>query len=99
MSFFKSTLIAGAMTLAYATGAFAQNLEAWDIRDRSAYVVMMDGTLKIVSLGDKGTAMLMKHARKVPKGMVFLMHNGSLYMVSAGKMFDQAGMPGFGAGR
>jgi len=99
MSFFKSTLIAGAMTMAYATGAFAQNVEAWDIRERSAYVVMMDGTMKVVSLGDKGTAMLMKHARKVPKGMAFLMHNGSLYMVSAGKMFDQAGMPSFGAGR
>jgi hypothetical protein len=42
MSFFKSTLIAGAMTMAYMTGAVAQNLEAWDIRERSAYVVMMD---------------------------------------------------------
>ena len=49
MSFLKSTLIASAMTMAYATGAVAQNLEAWDIRDRSAYVVMMDGSMKIVS--------------------------------------------------
>jgi hypothetical protein len=43
-------------------------------------------------------AMLMKGARKVPKGMVFIMHNGSLYMVNAGKMFDKAGMPSFGGG-
>jgi hypothetical protein len=95
MSLFKSTLIAGAMTMAYMTGAVAQNLEAWDIRERSAYVVMMDGSMKIVRLGDKGSAMLMKHARKVPKGMVFLMHDGALYMVNAGKMFDRAGAPSF----
>jgi hypothetical protein len=98
MSFFKSTLIAGAMTLAYATGAFAQNLEAWDIRDRSAYVVMMDGTMKVVRLGDKGMAMLMKGAKKVPRGTAFVMNNGNLYMVKVTRMFDQAGMPSFGAG-
>jgi hypothetical protein len=39
--------------------------------------------------------MLMKHARKVPKGMVFLMHDGALYMVNASKMFDRAGAPSF----
>jgi hypothetical protein len=98
MSFFKSTLIAGAMTLAYATGALAQNLEPWDIRDRSAYVVMMDGTMKVVRLGDKGMAMLMKGAKKVPRGTAFVMSNGSLYMVKVTRMFDQAGMPSFGGG-
>jgi hypothetical protein len=96
MSFFKSTLIAGAMTMSYATGAFAQNLEPWDIRDRSAYVVMMDGTMKVVRLGDKGMAMLMKGAKKVPRGTAFVMSNGNLYMVKVTRMFDQAGMPSFG---
>jgi hypothetical protein len=96
MSFLKSTLIAGAMTMAYATGAFAQNLEAWDIRERSAYVVMMDGTMKVVSLGDKGMAMLMKGAKKVPRGTAFVMSGGNLYMVKVTRMFDQAGMPSFG---
>ena len=99
MSFFKSTLIAGAMTMAYATGAFAQNLEPWDIRDRSAYVVMMDGTMKVVRLGDKGMAMLMKGAKKVPRGTAFVMSGGNLYMVKVTRMFDQAGMPSFGGGR
>jgi hypothetical protein len=96
MSLFKSTLIAGAMTMAYATGAFAQNLEPWDIRDRSAYVVMMDGTMKVVRLGDKAMAMLMKGAKKVPRGTAFVMSNGNLYMVKVTRMFDQAGMPSFG---
>jgi hypothetical protein len=99
MSFLKSTLIAGAMTMAYATGAFAQNLEAWDIRERSAYVVMMDGTMKVVSLGDKGMAMLMKGAKKVPRGTAFVMSGGNLYMVKVTRMFDQAGMPSFGGGK
>jgi hypothetical protein len=97
MSLIKSALIAGATTVAYMSGAVAQNLEPWDIREHSAYVVMMDGSMKIVRLGDKSTAMLMKTAKKVPRGMVFIMHNGSLYMVNAGKMFDRAGMPSFGA--
>jgi hypothetical protein len=96
MSFFKSTLIAGAMTMAYATGAFAQNLEAWDIRERSAYVVMMDGSMKVVSLGDKGMGMLMTGAKKVPRGTAFVMSGGNLYMVKAARMFDFAGMPSFG---
>jgi hypothetical protein len=99
MSFLKSTLIAGAMTMAYATGAFAQNLEAWDIRERSAYVVMMDGTMKVVSLGDRGMGMLMKGAKKVPRGTAFVMSGGNLYMVKVTRMFDQAGMPSFGGGK
>jgi hypothetical protein len=97
MSFFKSALIAGGMTLALATGAFAQGGgDPWDIKERTAYVVMMDGTMKQVRLGDKGMAMLMKAARKVPRGTVFVMSGGDLYMVNAAKMFDKAGMPVFG---
>ena len=98
MSLTKTALIASAMTVAYMTGAVAQNLEPWDIRDRSAYVVMMDGSMKVVRLGDKGMSMLMKNAKKVPRGTVFVMSGGSLYMVNAGKMFDHAGMPSFGGG-
>jgi hypothetical protein len=99
MSLIKTALVAGAMTVAYMSGAVAQNLEAWDIRERSAYVVMMDGSMKVVSLGDKGMAMLMKGAKKVPRGTAFVMSGGNLYMVKAARMFDFAGMPSFGGGR
>jgi hypothetical protein len=34
--------------------------------------------------------MAVKHARTVPRGTVFFMNNGSLYMASRG-MFDRAG--------
>jgi hypothetical protein len=97
MSFIKTAIVAGGMSLATLTSALAQGgLEAWDIRERSAYVVMMDGKMMRTSLGDKGMAMLMKNARKVPRGTVFVMSGGQLYMVNAAKMFDQAGMPSFG---
>ena len=98
MSFTKTTLAAAGMSLALVTGALAQGLEPWDIRERSAYVVMMDGKMMRVSLGDKGMTMLMKGAKKVPRGTAFVMSGGQLYMVNASKRFDRAGMPSFGGG-
>ena len=72
------------MSLALLTGALAQGgLEAWDIRERNAYVVMMDGKMMRVSLGDKGMTMLMKGAKRVPRGTAFIMSGGQLYMVNA----------------
>ena len=98
MSFTRTTLAAAGMSLALVTGALAQGLEPWDIRERSAYVVMMDGKMMRVSLGGKGMTMLMKGAKKVPRGTAFVMSGGQLYMVNASKMFDRAGMPSFGGG-
>jgi hypothetical protein len=97
MSFIKTATVAAGMSLALLTGALAQGgLEPWDIREHSAYFIMMDGKMMRVNVGDKGMAMLMKHARKVPRGTVFVMSGGQLYMVSGAKMFDHAGMPSFG---
>ena len=96
MSLIKSALVAGGMSLALMTGALAQGNEPWDIKERTAYVVMMDGTMKTVRLGDKGMTMLMKGAKKVPRGTVFVMSGGQLYMVNASKMFDRAGNAMFG---
>lgn len=97
MSFVKTTLVAAGMSLALLTNALAQGgLEAWDIREHSAYFIMMNGKMMRVNVGDKGMAMLMKHARKVPRGTVFVMSGGDLYMVNGAKMFDKAGMPSFG---
>lgn len=97
MSFTKTTLVAAGMSMALITGALAQGgLEPWDIRERSAYVVMMDGKMMRVSLGDRGMTMLMKNAKKVPRGTAFVMSGGQLYMINVSKMFDRAGMPSFG---
>ena len=90
MSLIKSALIAGSMSLAFATAAFAGENNPWDMRDRTAYVVMMDGTMKSMEITDKGMGMLMRRARKVPRGTVLFMSNGQLYMASAASMFDRA---------
>ena len=100
MSLVKSALAAGGMSVALiatsVSGAFAQGNEPWDVKERTAYVVMMDGTMKTVRLNDKGTAMLMKNAKRVPRGTAFVMSGGQLYMVNAAKMFDRAGNAMFG---
>jgi hypothetical protein len=90
MSFLKSTLIAGSMSLAFITAAFAGENNPWDMRDRTAHVVMLDGSMKTMDISDKGMAMLMRRAKKVPRGTVFFMNNGQLYMASAASMFDRA---------
>jgi hypothetical protein len=92
----KSALLVAGMSLALVSGAFAQGNEPWDIKERTAYVVMMDGTMKTVRLGDKGMTMLMKGAKRVPRGTAFVMSGGQLYMVNASKMFDRAGNAMFG---
>ena len=86
----KSLTVAAGMTLAFVTGALAGENNPWDVRDRTAYVVMMDASMKTMDISDKGVTMLMRHARKVPRGTVFFMNNGQLYMASAASMFDRA---------
>ena len=91
MSIAKTALVAAGMSLALLTGAVAQNLEPWDIREHTAYVITMDGKTMRVSMSDKGMATLMKGAKRVPRGTVFVMSGGQLYMINAAKMFDRAG--------
>ena len=91
MSFTKTALIAAGMSMALLTGAVAQNLEPWDIREHTAYVITMDGKMMRMTMSDKGMTTLMKGAKRVPRGTVFVMSGGQLYMVNASKMFDKAG--------
>ena len=90
MFFIKSAVAAGAVCLALATTAFAGENNPWDMRDRTAYVVMLDGTMKSMDITDKGMTMLMRRARHVPRGTVFFMNKGQLYMASAASMLDRA---------
>ena len=96
MSFIKTAVVAAGLSLALLTHAAAQNLEPWDIREHTAYVITMDGKTMRVSMSDKGMATLMKGAKRVPRGTAFVMSGGQLYMVNAAKMFDRAGNAMFG---
>jgi hypothetical protein len=84
------TLYAAAALLALATPAFAQEASPWDLRDRNAYVLDMQGKMWSKPMSTAGWNMAVKNARAVPRGTVFFMNNGRLYMASRG-MFDRAG--------
>lgn len=86
----KSTVAAAALTLTLIGTAIAGENNPWDMRDRVGYAVMLDGTMKSMDISDKGMAMLMRRAKRVPRGTVFFMNNGQLYMASAASMFDRA---------
>ena len=85
------TLCAATALMALAGPALAQGPEAWDLRERSAYVLDMQGKMWSTRMTTGAWTMAVKHARAVPRGTVFFMNNGQLYMTSRGTMFDRAG--------
>ena len=93
MSFVKTAIAAGGIALALTSGAAAQNPEPWTLAERNAYLVMMDGRTMTMRLNDRAVGLLMKSAKRVPRGTAFIMSNGQLYMVNARKMFDREGNP------
>ena len=82
-------VLAAAALVTMATPALAQDTAPWDLRDRNAYVMDMQGKMWLTRVGDKGMAMLMRKAKAVPRGTTFFTSNGRLYMASG--MFDRAG--------
>ena len=86
----RTKILCAAVLLAVATPAFAQDASPWDLRDRNAYVLDMQGKMWSKPISQNGWAMMAKNARAVPKGTVFFMEGGQLYMARAG-LFDRAG--------
>ena len=86
----RTKILCAAAMLAMATPAFAQDASPWDLRDRNAYVLDMQGKMWSMQMTTTGWNMAAKSARAVPRGTVFFMNNGRLYMTSRA-MFDRAG--------
>jgi len=86
----KTAIAAAALTLTLVGAATAAETNPWDLRDRMAYAVMMDGSMRSMEISDKGMTMLMRHAKRVRPGTVLFMNNGQLYMAVGGAMFDRA---------
>lgn len=84
------TVCAAAAVLAMATPAMAQDASPWDLRERNAYVLDMQNKMWSTRASAKGWAMMTRQARAVPKGTVFFMNNGQLFMARAG-LWDRAG--------
>lgn len=82
-------VLAAVALVTMATPALAQDTSPWDLRERNAYVMDMQGKMWSTRVGDKGMAMLMRKAKAVPRGTTFFTNNGRLYMASG--MFDRAG--------
>jgi hypothetical protein len=85
MPVLKRILCAATIAVAVATSAFAQQGDPWNLQEGKAYVVDMQGKMKVMQPKDQGMAMMKKRAKPVPKGMVFFMNNGQLYMMQGNR--------------
>jgi len=91
MSLSRKAFLGALLATCLATPAFAQ-AESWDLKERMFYVVDPNGQMRIMPMGERDMTPLMKRAKRVPRGTVFFMHDGHLYMMQgAGMMFDRAG--------
>jgi len=85
-TFFKTTLfmasfLAAAALAAPTTSAFAQAPAPWELKADMGYGYDKDGKTFAYKMGTNNAGLLLKGARKVPKGTLFFIgHNGQLYM-------------------
>lgn len=85
-----ATLGAGLAASAFALPAHAEGGEGWAMHERMLYAVDMAGHLDSFKMTDK-TAGMTGRAHRVPKGTVFFMKDGTLYMMQMnGPTFDRA---------
>lgn len=90
---FRKAVLAAALAAAVTTPALAQNLtgEPWTLRENMAYAVNPAGKMQSLPIGGHGMTMLMRRAKPVRRGTVFFVHDGQLYMMQGGSMFDRNG--------
>ena len=79
------TLLAAAVLSALATAALAQAAgpTPWELRPDTGYAYDKDGKTLSYKIGTNNAGLLLKGAKKVPKGTLFFIgQNGQLYMRS-----------------
>jgi hypothetical protein len=80
------TLLAAAVLSALATAALAQAAgpTPWELRPDTGYAYDKDGKTLSYKIGTNNAGLLLKGAKKVPKGTLFFIgQNGQLYMRTA----------------
>ena len=79
----KAALTA-AVLAGFSTGAFAQAAPApWELKSDMGYAYGKDGKTLAYKMGTNNAGLLLKGAKKVPKGTLFFVgENGQLYMRS-----------------
>jgi hypothetical protein len=94
----KTLWIAGALTV-LASSAFAQaaNSTPWELSPNMGYAYGKDGKTLAYKMGTNNAGLLLKGAKKVPKGTLFFIgQNGQLYM-RTGPYLEGDGKFAFGA--
>jgi len=85
MSFFARALCAVTIPFALAMPASAQRGEPWELQEQKAYAVDMQGKMRVMQPKDPSMAAMKRRARAVPRGTVFFMNNGRLYMMQGSR--------------
>ena len=74
-------LVAAAALAAFTVPAFAAAGTPWDLKADMGYAYGKDGKTHAYKMGTSNAALLLKGAKKVPKGTLFFIgQNGQLYM-------------------
>ena len=81
---------AAALAAVMATPAMALESAPWNLAERNAYVLDMQGKMWSTPVSARGMAMMTRNARALPRGTVIWQSNGRLYMARAG-LWDRNG--------
>lgn len=74
-------LMAAAALAALSAPAFAQAATPWELKPDMGYAYAKDGKTLAYKMGTNNAGLLLKGAKKVPKGTLFFLgQNGQLYM-------------------
>lgn len=92
------TVLTAAALAGFSTGAFAQAAAMpWELKPDMGYAYGKDGKTLAYKMGTNNAGLLLKGAKKVPKGTLFFIgQNGQLYMRS-GSYLEGDGKFMFGA--
>jgi hypothetical protein len=76
------TVLTAAMLAGFSTTAFAQAAATpWELKSDMGYAYGKDGKMLSYKMGTNNAGLLLKGAKKVPKGTLFFVgENGQLYM-------------------
>ena len=81
MRFSTKPLMLGAALAALSAPAFAQQATPWELKQDMGYAYGKDGKTLAYKMGTNNAGLLLKGAKKVPKGTLFFIgENGQLYM-------------------
>ena len=82
MRFSIKPLMAAAALAALSTPAFAQSVTTpWELKPDTGYAYDKEGKTLTYKMGTSNAGLLLKGAKKVPKGTLFFIgQNGQLYM-------------------